>query len=240
MKPQPSKDKKSNRRLAAATILVLAGMAILTVKIWPWMMSLSTPAGQADFEAWIDSLGFGGWLVMLGLQILQVVVAIIPGEPIEIIMGVLYGTWGGFFTCELGVLLGSVLVFWAVRLAGAPLVKAVFGEEKLNHYAFLQNTKKLETVTFILFFIPGTPKDVLTYVAGLTSISPLRFLGIAMFARVPSILSSTWGGSSLAQGKWLSTVLIFAAVGLISLAGIWAHKKFMARLHRYEQADSAE
>lgn len=217
--------------LVTAALLLLAIMTAVTIWLWPWFSALSTPEGQQQLQSFVSGLGFGGWLFMLGLQVLQIVIAVIPGEPIEIIMGMLYGAWGGFLTCELGVLAGSLLVFWAVRLIGPPLVQAVFGEEKLKSYAFLQNTGRLELISFILFFIPGTPKDILTYVAGLTPISPLRFLGIASFARIPSILSSTYAGSTLAKGDWMAGLIIFVVVGAISLFGILIHKKLMARLH---------
>lgn len=229
------KEKTANRKkilLGIAFLLLLAVMTAATIWLWPHFAALSTPEGQQRLQSFVSGLGFGGWLIMLGLQILQIVVAVIPGEPIEIMMGMLYGAWGGFLTCELGVLAGSLLVFWAVRMIGSPLVQAIFGEEKLKSYAFLQNTNRLELITFILFFIPGTPKDILTYVAGLTAISPLRFLGIASFARIPSILSSTYAGSTLAKGEWLAGLIIFAAVGIISLLGILLHKKLMAKLHR--------
>lgn len=218
--------------LGAAVLLLAAAMTAAAIWLWPWFSTLSTPEGQQRLQNWIGGLGLKGWLIMLGLQILQIVVAVIPGEPIEVVMGMLYGVWGGFLTCELGVLTGSLLVFWAVRLLGAPLVRAIFGEDKLKSYAFLQNTQKLELVTFILFFIPGTPKDVLTYVAGLTPIRPLRFLLLSSFARVPSILSSTYAGSTLAKGQFIVGLAIFAAVGAISLLGIFIHKKLMARINR--------
>lgn len=226
---------RKNRRavlFSAATVFFLAAMAGLTVAMWPWVKGLSTPQGQEKLRQWVGSLGFAGWIAMVGLQILQVVVAVIPGEPIEIIAGVLYGAWGGFLTCELGVLAGSAVVFWAVRKLGAPLVEAVFGKGKLQSYTFLQNIARLELITFILFFIPGTPKDVLTYAAGLTSIRMARFISIAMFARIPSILSSTWGGSSFAEGNIWKTISIFAVVGLASLLGLFIQKKVMRRFRR--------
>lgn len=223
---------KKDILLAIVVLLLAAAIAAATIWLWPWFANLSTPEGQQQLQELVSRLGLGGWLLMLGLQLLQIVVAVIPGEPIEILMGMLYGAWGGFLTCELGVLTGSLLVFFAVRLLGAPLVRRIFGEEKLQKYTFLQNTERLELLTFILFFIPGTPKDILTYVAGLTRISPLRFLGISAFARIPSILSSTYAGSTLAKGDWLAGLIIFAAVGAISLTGILIHKKLMTRIGR--------
>lgn len=226
---------KKNRKtvlLLAAAFLILGAMAALTILLWPWFQQLSTPQGQEKLQSFVSSLGFTGWLVMLGIQVLQIVVAIIPGEPVEIIMGALYGAWGGFFTCTLGIIIGSGVVFGLVRFLGTPLVESIFGKDKLKSYSFLQNSKRLDTITFILFFLPGTPKDILTYVAGLTAIRPTRFLLIACFARIPSVLSSTWAGSTLAQGQLLTSIIIFSIVGLVSLCGIYLHKKVMHRLNR--------
>lgn len=213
-------------------ILFCIVLAAVTVMVWPLFRALSTPEGQKEVLAYISSLGLSGCLIMLGIQILQVIIAIIPGEPVEILMGALYGTWGGFFLCEAGLLIGSCCVFFAVHLLGAPLVRALFGEEKLGRYRFLQNTERFEAITFLLFFIPGTPKDLLIYAAGLTPIRPLRFLVIATVARIPSVLSSTWGGSSFLEGDWRKTALIFAAVGTVSLCGALIHKKLMVRFRR--------
>lgn len=230
-------DKKKKILLLAAVVILALLMAGITLWLWPYFRALSDPEAQARFQQWVSSLGVLGWLMVLGLQVVQVVVAIIPGEPVEVLTGVLYGTWGGLLTCMLGVLIGSLIVFWAVRLLGSALVKWVFGEEKLRGYRFLQNIERLETITFILFFIPGTPKDILTYVAGITPIKPVRFLFIACFARIPSILSSTWAGATLISGNLWGTVLIFAVMGAVSLVGIMVHRKLM---HRYNKNESEE
>ena len=211
--------------MAAALVL----MGIITIKTLPMVRMLSQPDGQQQFQLWIDSLGFWGWFVLLGIQVLQIIVAFIPGEPVEIVSGMLYGAVGGFLTCELGILIGSVSIFYAVRAFGRPLIPAFIPEEKLASYSFLHNAQKLERLTFILFFLPGTPKDVLTYVAGLTPISPLKFLAIATFARIPSVFSSTWAGATMVDGNWKMTALIFLVTGAVSLLGIWAHNRLMAK-----------
>lgn len=218
-------------RIGFLTLLFILFL-VLTIWLFPWFMSFSTKEGQKEIETWISSLGFRGWIVMLGLQILQIIIAVIPGEPIEILLGILYGTWGGFFTCLLGILIGSSIVFGAVRIFGRPFAEAIFGKEKLEHYSFLNNTKKLEWITFILFFIPGTPKDILIYVAGLTKIHPAQFLILSLVARIPSVLSSTWGGASFADGEWGKTILIFMVVGLISVLGVLLHQKLLNCFHK--------
>lgn len=230
-KKQTLKQKKMMHKIIVI-FLLLAVMVGLTIWLFPHVLSLRDPVVRDRFNEVISQLGIKGWFLMLGIQVLQIIVAIIPGEPVEIISGVLYGTFGGLLTCLLGILIGSIAVFYLVRWLGYPLVKALVGEDKLKEYKFLNNTEKLEIVTFLLMFIPGTPKDVLTYVAGLTNIRPLRFFLISTFARIPSVITSTLAGATLGQGHLFATLLIFAITGVIGIGGILLHKKLMSRYNR--------
>ena len=180
---------KTNKNLSITiriiSIIVLALLiALLTIWLFPHMASLLSVEKREIFIEKIKSYGALGWFIVLGIQILQVIIALIPGEPIEIIAGLMYGGFLGLLTCLLGILLGSAVVFVLVKKVGYPLVNAFVSDEKISHYKFLNDTKRLETITFILFLIPGTPKDTLTYIAGLTKISPLKFLIIATIARI--------------------------------------------------------
>ena len=75
-------------------------------------------------------------------------------------------------------------------------------------------------VTFILFLIPGTPKDMLTYIVGVTDMSVWKFIGISTFARIPSVLSSTIIGSTMRQGEWKVSLIVFLVTGIIGIVGI--------------------
>ncbi|MEG0616472.1 MAG: VTT domain-containing protein [Oscillospiraceae bacterium] len=209
--------------ISALVALILAG-----IKLTPVLMALIND--KSSFEAKISEMGFSGWLCILCIQILQIIIAVIPGEPIELVSGMLYGTFGGFVTCEIGILIGSAAIFYGVRFFGYSLVSSFIGDEKLSTYKFLHNTKRLELITFILFFIPGTPKDILTYVVGFTPIKPLRFFTIAVLARVPSVLSSTFAGATFTSGNITATLIIFAVTGAIALIGILIHRKLMQKL----------
>ncbi len=210
--------------------LFLGGMIYLTVAMWPWIMSLMQEEGRDALKARVSQMGFGGWLLLLGIQILQIIVAILPGEPVEVIAGYLFGTWGGLFTCLLGILIGTVLVFLLVKVFKEKFITLFVSREKLESFRFLKNEARLESVTFILFLIPGTPKDVLTYAVGLTRINPVRFFIIATLARIPSVVTSTWAGASIMNENWALTIAIFAATGAIGLLGIWLNKRFTHRV----------
>ena len=207
-------------------------MILLCIWLFPYVLSLQDEAVRAQFEAYIDNLGIWGFFVMLGIQILQVIIAIIPGEPVEIISGVLYGGFGGLCLCLLGILIGTAAIYFAVKKLGYPLVHKFVSKEQMSRFKFLSDAKRLETVTFLLFFIPGTPKDVLTYLVPLTDIYPVRFFLIATFARIPSIITSTYIGENLSNGNIWTTIIIFAVSGVLGIGGILFNNYFLDKMNR--------
>ncbi|MBC8570951.1 TVP38/TMEM64 family protein [Zongyangia hominis] len=228
------KERKLTPGQIVALVLVVLVLVGVTVAAFPFISSLTKPENLESFKNTLRSFGAGGFFIILGLQVLQVVVAVLPGEPIELLAGAMFGTWGGLFTCYLGLLIGTGGIFLAVKKFGYPLLTKFVSEEQLKSYKFLNNTTRLETLIFLLFFIPGTPKDVLTYVAGITPISLGRFLFLSLFARIPSVISSTFVGSSFIEGNVLTSVLVFAGVGVVGIAGILIHKHFIAKLQKEE------
>lgn len=177
------------------------------------------------FRQWVDKRGFYGRLAFIGMMILQVFVAFIPGEPLEIGAGYAFGTLEGTLLCLTGITLGSTLVFLFVKKFGVKAVEVFFPREKINSFGWFHNTTRLKPLMFLVFFIPGTPKDILTYVAGLTSIRLPQFLLISMTARLPSIITSTIGGNALGIGNHLFAVVVFAATLVISAAGVMIYNK---------------
>ena len=93
-------------------------------------------------------------------------------------------------------------------------------DKAMNKFKFLQDEKKLKSLIFFLFFIPGTPKDLITYIAPLTKIKLRDFMIITLIARIPSVISSTYGGSALAEQNFLKAAIIYGIITLFSLAGI--------------------
>lgn len=216
------------KNLLPIIIFVLL-LAALTWIFWPYVKELGTDEGRAEFKAWVDGLGFGGWLVSLGIQLLQIFVAFIPGEPVELLLGYLWGPWLGLLTCLIGIFIGTLTIFLLVRRFGMPFVKKIVGTDDLTKYKFLANKNKLELTVFVLFFIPGTPKDALTYIAPIAPISPIKYLIIATFARIPSIITSTILGDSIAEGDYILAVAVFVITAIISVLGIIFGNKFIEK-----------
>ncbi len=208
-----------------AVIIVI--LTFVTIKLFPHMLSLKDESGREAFQNYIHAKGVYGILILIGVQMLQVILAFIPGEPIEVLAGLLYGTLGGYVICTIGMLIGTVLIYYMVKLLGMGFINRLVGGGKLDKYKFLHDTKKFEMIVFFLFFIPGTPKDLLTYFMPATKIKPMTFFILVTVARIPSIISSTFAGSSIGEGKWLQTIIIFVVIGVISVIGIIFNEKIM-------------
>lgn len=227
------KQKKDKIKLIVIAAGVIALMAVLTVILLPYITRLSEPEYQETIREWTDSIGVIGFFVILGVQMLQVIIAFIPGEPVELLAGVLYGPWLGLVLCLLGCVLASLLVFTLSRKFGKKLLDKAFGEDKLAHWKWLQDSKKIELVTFLLFFIPGTPKDMLTYVVALSPIRTPVFIGLSTFARIPSVITSTILGSAVSQGNAGAAIAAFAVTGVIGIIGILTKDKIIAFCRRH-------
>ena len=212
--------------LMAVVLLLIIGVIIYLL---PVMKNLSTTEGQISFKEKVEKSGFLGMLTLFGLQVAQIFLIIVPGEPREILSGMCYGgLWGTVFIMISACII-STSIFFLVRKFGRKFVydfcdpKKV---QKIENNKIFQNPKKIEIIMLILFLLPGTPKDLLVYIAGLLPIKPLRFILISTFARFPSVLSSTLAGQNLAVGDWKMSILLYLAVLLIVCIIIFIIHKF--------------
>lgn len=176
------------------------------------------------FRQWVDQQGPLAPLLFTGMVILQVIVAVIPGEPLEIAAGYAFGAVEGTILCVLGTFLGGILVFLLVRRFGLRAVEIFFPPEKLQRLRFLHNERRLARWVFLIFFLPGTPKDVMCYFVGLTSMPLRTWALISAVARLPSIITSTVGGNALGMGEYTFAIVVFAATLVISGLGLLLYR----------------
>lgn len=210
-------------------ILVIALLIGITIYLFPVIKNLSTSEGQMEFKNKVNESGFLGMLTLFGLQVAQIFLFILPGEPLEILAGMCYGGIGGTIFITVSVFIISTVIFFIVRKLGRKFVYDFCSEEKvkkIENSKLFKNAKKIESIMLILFIIPGTPKDLLVYIAGLLPIKPFRFIMISTFARLPSVISSTFAGSNLLAGDWKVSIIIYAVTFLIVGIGIFIINKF--------------
>lgn len=220
-------DYQRRRKLLAGISLAIVALLLvfLTLFVSRWLTSFS----QEDFRDYIRSFGAAGPLVMLSLQILQVFIALIPGEIVESAAGFILGPWLGTAICYLGICIASTLIFSLTRRHGVKLVEVFVSREKINELRFLNTEQKRNTLIFLLFFIPGTPKDLLTYFVGLTDIRLRTFLLLSMVARIPSVITSTFGGHLLGQERYIGAIVLYGITGILSVAGMLGYNRYLKK-----------
>ena len=210
-------------------IVVIAIFAGITVYLFPVVKNLATPEGQLAFKEKVNNSGAWGFFALFAIQIAQIFLFVIPGEPIEILAGMCYGAFWGTIFMMLSCAIVSSLIFWLVKKLGTKFIYDFAGEEKVKKFEenkFFQDSKRIEIIVFILFFIPGTPKDLLTYVSGLFPIKFSRFIIITTIARIPSIITSTIAGANIATGNWFTGVILYAVIFVLVLVIIFLYNFF--------------
>lgn len=199
-------------------IFCLLALMIISLLFMPLLNEL---INNPEYFKQMGILGKGLLIVVMSLQ---VIVAFIPGEVVELLAGVLYGPLEGTLLCLLGAALGSSLIYFLSVKLGEKLFNKE-GKEK----TFYQTHQITIPLIFILFLLPGSPKDALTYFMPMTSIKLSSFLLVSSVARIPSVLSSTLTGSVWKQGNFVLSILIYGLTAFLSLGGYWIYKR-MTRL----------
>lgn len=228
MKENDIRYQQRRRWFGILSILVFAAVLVLLTFFFSKVLSPYLGSTE-ELRTFLNSYGWKGYLILMGLQCLQVVVALIPGEVIELGAGYAYGAVRGTAICLIGVAISSALIFLLVKRIGVSLVEMFMPREKIHQLRFINNEKKLKRVVFLLFFIPGTPKDILTYFVGLTNMTLSEFLSITLIARIPSVLSSTISGQMLGDENFLTAGIVYAITGVLSVLGYLLYNRIVQK-----------
>lgn len=231
---KPVSDRPALARLTKADLFKFGGliaffvlMAVVCVAIAPLILELTEPGGVERVVQDVRNAGPGGVLILLGMQFLQVVVAFIPGEVVQVAAGMMYGPWGGAAVVLVGCVISSAFIFFIVHKLGAPFVRAMIPEKWMGKLEDFEETDKLDVMVFVLFLIPGLPKDVFTYLVSLTDMSMRNFLVLSTVGRIPGILMSTLAADGLMEGDIMRSVLLFLVAAGIAALAIVFHEKIM-------------
>ncbi len=223
----PDQGRYSKGRAAAILSVVSVITCLLSILGYVW---IKAKFGDTNvLKEWVAEHPVLGVILMMAVCCVQVIVAFIPGEVVEVASGYIFGAVWGTVICLGGILLGSTVAILLARRFGRKLVESLYPKEKLDNLPILNDPSKRNTMTAILFLIPGTPKDLLTYLIGLTDMSIPLYLLLTAFCRLPSVVMSTVSGDALGDNRLLHAMwfLIIAAAisGVGYLVYLWIHKK---------------
>lgn len=207
------------RRVLTGLVTAASITALLCWEYLPGLLAWLADARAV--RAFVSDHAFVSRLAMLGINIVQVLLAFLPGEPVELASGYAFGFWEGTALCLVASGLATSMIYWATRRWGWKLVGLFFDRSLFDRFSWLKSAKRLELIMFIVFLIPGTPKDFLTYFAGLTNMRFLPVVLIATFGRIPSIVTSTIAASAVGSGNWpLVACTLVASAFLLAVGGL--------------------
>lgn len=215
---------KLRRKALCRRVLIglVAAAAVTALLCWEYLPGLLAWLADARaVRAFVADHAFVSRLTMLGINIVQVLLAFLPGEPVELASGYAFGFWEGTALCLVASGLATSAIYWTTRRWGWRLVGLFFDRSLFDRFSWLKSAKRLELIMLIVFLIPGTPKDFLTYFAGLTNMSFLPVVLIATFGRIPSIVTSTITASAVGSGNWpLVACTLVASAFLLAVGGL--------------------
>jgi len=216
------------KKIGPSTFAFPALFAAMFGVVWIFRVQLyDLFSDPAHVRAAVERAGVWSPALFVLLQVFQVIVFMVPGEILQIAGGWLFGILPGSLLSIVGISLGSMVDFALARVLGKRFVKGLFGNQKLERFDRITHSPRAEAAFFLLFVIPGMPKDVLCFVAGLSTLRPATFLLVSMLGRVPGIVGSAVMGAAAYEGRTI--LLVFVAATAAVLFGLGA--VFKDRIH---------
>ncbi len=230
--PSGTKSTPTMKRSKAAVILGVISAVFLCLTVVLVILFRKYLMDAEYVRSLISQNYFLGALCLVLICAVQVIVALVPGELVEIAAGYAFGAVWGTVICMVGMILGSVAVILLVRRFGRRFVYAFYPKEKMDQLPILRDPAKRNTLVLILFLIPGTPKDMFTYAVGLTNMSIPLYLLLTTFARLPSVVSSTVGGNAVGEKNYVAAAVVFVVTAVVSGVGLLVYRWIQKRQDR--------
>ena len=226
------KNEYHNRIKIVSSVLKLVALAIILVAIPLYIYFfhhelLEDMSSLRDVEHLLLQYKKESALVYIGAQIIQIIICVIPGQALQVAAGYLYGFWLGFLLSLIGACLGSIIVFGLSRLLGKDALHILFGERKITQVLDQINSKRGMLAVFLIFLIPGIPKDLCTYAAGLSEMKLKPFLIISLIARSPGMMCSLAIGRQVMNGNYTSAIVIAVIVSIAFVIGFIFRNKII-------------
>ena len=217
---------------------LFAALVGVTIAFWrPLFDGISDPEA---LRVWVEGYGAAAPLVFIGVQVLQVVIFAIPGEFPQLAAGYMFGTPAGIAYTLAGAAIGSAIGFMVGRALGRPFLRVIMSEERRVQFEELIVSPRGISTLFLLYLIPGIPKDVLCYVAGIGPIRLGFYLVASTAGRIPGVALSVITGAAAAERKWLLVGIVIGIAVVLFGAGLLMRRQLLNLLQRFARSDRSK
>jgi len=219
---------------------LIAGVLAACLALVIWLVVIDAPVVRFVIRLYRDkyflrdTVAAWGWMapvVFMAIQALQVIVSPIPGEITGPVGGALFGTTWGVIYSTIGLTAGTVLCFAMGRKWGEPLVRPWLSEHHWNRMNFVLEAEGA-ILCFILYLIPGFPKDIISYLFGISPIPFWVFAITSTVARVPGTWMGSYFGAHVGEQQYLYAIAFFAVVVAVCLPVFYYRHRIIARFHK--------
>lgn len=218
--------QKTLKKIAAVVLIII----VIAIGVYLFFINKAVILKHySALETFIHDTGFFGAFVFVLITITKTLFPAFPTEPFELISGAVYGALLGGLLCHLGVLIGGLIVYFLGKKLNGYLTRKLDGSELKQKVEKLKKGKSFNKVCCILFFLPGTPKEILMIILCTMGIDFKRYLFYITVLRIPSIFSSTIAGALAGNGQFVIAAIIYALTLLVTLGGYYYENKVMNR-----------
>lgn len=172
-----------------------------------------------NIKSYIISYGRLSSFAYIILHMLQVVVFFIPGEVMEIVGGYIFGIYYGSILSVFGILAGSFIAYSLGNFFGVRLIYKIIPESSIKYFRNNFGDKSINLAIFIVYLIPGMPKDALAYICGISNIDRRHFLTYSTLGRIPCIVISSYFGERLGSGDFKMVIIISVVMTILFVIG---------------------
>ncbi|MGI6204011.1 MAG: TVP38/TMEM64 family protein [Anaerovoracaceae bacterium] len=228
---------RAKRRLkeinSVVKLLILLGI-IIGIPVYIYFFQhqiIDTFSSLESTNAYFEAHKTGNIFIILGLQIVQIMISVIPGQWIQFGAGYIYGLVIGIILSVIGAVIGTTVAYYLARFLGHDAVTLFFKEETIENYTEMLNSKKGVTIVFLIYLIPGLPKDLCCYAAGLSDMKLRPFLLISTVGRLPAMTGSILIGVLTRLGYYNAALIVLAIAGALLILCIIFRKKLLAKVN---------
>ncbi|MDR1272409.1 MAG: VTT domain-containing protein [Clostridiales Family XIII bacterium] len=212
---------------------IIIGLPLLVYFMYPDLIKIVMD--RELLSKTLEENMLAGALIYVGLQVMQIVISFIPGQVIQFAGGYVFSVPMAFLLTVGGCILGEFIAFFLAKFLGRDFVFMLAGKERSEKFIAAMNSKKAFNAIILIYLLPGLPKDIFTYVAGLSKLKPAPFVLISTAARLPALCGSLLVGGFVYSKNTVGVVVVLLIAAIVLIVAFVKRKSINALLDRVYQ-----